>query len=42
MLLIKHQYETIYGESSDTMTFDIEWPWKVKVKVTQVLKSYIS
>ncbi len=25
----------MYGDSNDIITFDLEWPWKVKFKVTQ-------
>ncbi len=32
----------MYGESNDTVTFDLEWPWKVKFEVAQILKAYIS
>ncbi len=31
--IIKYWLEFIYGESSGTIRFDIEWPWNVKVKV---------
>ncbi len=32
----------MYGESNDIITFDLEWPWKAKIKVTQISKAYIS
>ncbi len=31
----------MYGESNGTITFDLEWPWKVNLKVTEILKPYI-
>ena len=37
--LVKHQQDTIYGESSDTVTFYLDWHWKVKVKATEIFSS---
>ncbi len=43
ILLLNINRKTIYGQSNDTITFDLELPWKVKlIKVTRILKDYIS
>ncbi len=31
-----------YGESNGIVKFDLEWPWKFKVKATQILKPYVA
>ena len=31
----------MYAKSNDIVTFDFEWPWKVKVKAIQISKPYI-
>ncbi len=30
-----------HGESNDIVIFDLEWPWKILVNVTLILKAYI-
>ncbi len=37
LLLIINRKPYMHGESNDTITFDLEWPWRVKVKVTYIL-----
>ncbi len=37
LVIINHKYETIYGESKSTITFDLKGSSKVKIKVTQIL-----
>ncbi len=41
VVTIIYQYETIYEEFNDTITFDLEWPCKVNVKVTYFEALYL-
>ncbi len=31
-----------YGESNATLTYDLEWPCKVKVKANQISQPYVT
>ncbi len=41
MLLLNNKLETTYVGYNDTVTFDFEWLWEAKVKVTQISRTYI-
>ena len=41
-LLLNINSKTIYKESNGTIIYDLEWPWKVKVKPTEGSMPYIS
>ncbi len=36
MILLDINRKSIYGESNRTITFDLEWPWKVKELLKQI------